>query len=165
VPGFVELRSKSNGDWTEATGCATEGAICTYAPVPNRCGVPQVLPAYGLQDSRNEHRNPKTKASPNTMCPQITPGEDHGSGHFYLAKTRTFLLCVDIAASGIRQLFTPWPGVCGICGIVEPLNLKIFVSFIGVWCSGYPQYPHPTSADLFFDHRSSILIFAQSYEL
>src|SRR4029077_20186749 len=95
VPGFVELRSKSNGDWTEATGCATEGAICTYAPVPNRCGIPQVLPAYGLQDSRNEHRNPKTKANPNTMCPQITPGEDHGSGHFYLAKTRTFLLCVD----------------------------------------------------------------------
>jgi len=24
-----------------------------------------------------------------------TLGEDHGSGHFYLAKNRTFLLCVD----------------------------------------------------------------------
>jgi cytochrome c oxidase cbb3-type subunit 3 len=29
------------------------------------------------------------------MCLQITLGENHGSGHFYLAKTRTFLLCVD----------------------------------------------------------------------
>jgi hypothetical protein len=30
------------------------------------------------------------------MYLQITLGEDHGSGHFYLAKTRTFLLCVDM---------------------------------------------------------------------
>jgi len=29
------------------------------------------------------------------MCLKITPGEDNGSGHSYLAKTRTFLLCVD----------------------------------------------------------------------
>jgi hypothetical protein len=29
------------------------------------------------------------------MCPQIILGENLGSGHFYLAKTRTFLLCVD----------------------------------------------------------------------
>jgi hypothetical protein len=29
------------------------------------------------------------------MCLQTTPGEDYGSGHFYLAKNRTFLLCVD----------------------------------------------------------------------
>jgi hypothetical protein len=29
------------------------------------------------------------------MCLQSTLGEDHGSGHFYLAKNRTFLLCVD----------------------------------------------------------------------
>jgi hypothetical protein len=54
------------------------------------------LSAYGLQDLPNEHRNPKTKANPNTMCLQITLGENRGSGHFYLAKTRTFLLCVDI---------------------------------------------------------------------
>jgi len=29
------------------------------------------------------------------MCLQITLGEDLGSGHFYLAENRTFLLCVD----------------------------------------------------------------------
>ncbi len=29
------------------------------------------------------------------MYLQTTLGEDHGRGHFYLAKTRTFLLCVD----------------------------------------------------------------------
>src|SRR2546430_8821294 len=95
VQGFVELRWRSNGGWTEATGCVTADAICTCAPVQNRCGVPQVLPAYGLPDLWNEHRNPKTKSNPNTMCLQITLGEDLGSGHFYLAENRTFLLCVD----------------------------------------------------------------------
>ncbi len=45
-------------------------------------------------------RNPKTKANPNTMCLQSTLGEDHGSGHFYLAKNRTFLLCVDTKRYG-----------------------------------------------------------------
>jgi hypothetical protein len=29
------------------------------------------------------------------MCLPITPGGNHGPGHFYLAKNRTFLLCVD----------------------------------------------------------------------
>jgi hypothetical protein len=29
------------------------------------------------------------------MCLQSTLGGDHGSGHFYLAENRTFLLCVD----------------------------------------------------------------------
>src|SRR6202521_4520942 len=79
----------------EATGCATAGAICTCAPAQNPRERPQVLPPYGLQDLRNNHQDPKTKSHPNTMCLQITLGENHGSGHFYLAKTRTFLLCVD----------------------------------------------------------------------
>src|ERR1700732_3708573 len=79
----------------EATGCAIEGAICTCAPAQNPRERPQVLAAYGLQDLRNNHQDPKTKSHPNTMCLQITLGENHGSGHFYLAKTRTFLLCVD----------------------------------------------------------------------
>jgi hypothetical protein len=30
------------------------------------------------------------------MCLQSTLGGDLGSGHFYLAENRTFLLCVDI---------------------------------------------------------------------
>ena len=104
----VELRSRSNGVWMEATGCATEGATCTCAPVPNRRGVPQVLPAYGLQDLRNEHRNPKTKANPNTMCLQSTLGGDLGSGHFYLAKNRTFLLCVDTKRDTKREKPPVW---------------------------------------------------------
>src|ERR1700693_2680322 len=77
----------------EATGCATAGAICTCAPAQNRREGPQVLAAYGLQDLRNNHPDPKTKSNPNTMYLQITLGENHGSGHFYLAKTGTFLLC------------------------------------------------------------------------
>jgi hypothetical protein len=64
-----------------------------HCPAP--CDRPQVLPAYSLQDLRNEHRDPKTKSNPNTMCPLITPGGNRGTGHFYLAKNRTFLLCVD----------------------------------------------------------------------
>ncbi|HEY2118960.1 MAG TPA: hypothetical protein VGH37_07235, partial [Candidatus Acidoferrum sp.] len=43
----------------------------------------------------SEHQEPKTKSNPNTMCLQITLGENHGTGHFYLAENRTFLLCVD----------------------------------------------------------------------
>src|SRR5208337_733210 len=95
VRDFVERRWRSNGGWMEATGCATGAAICTCGTAPKRCGRPQVLAAYGLQDLRNKHRNPKTKSNPNTMCLPNTLGEDLGSGHFYLAKNRTFLLCVD----------------------------------------------------------------------
>ena len=50
-----------------------------------------------------EQRDPKTKSNPNTMYLQITLGEDHGSGHFYLAKTRTFLLCVDTMTRSTRS--------------------------------------------------------------
>jgi hypothetical protein len=54
-----------------------------------------VLPAYGLQDLRNRKPDPKPKANPNTMCQPSTLGENRGTGHFYFAKNRTFLLCVD----------------------------------------------------------------------
>ena len=77
------------------TGYASAAATCACAIAPHPCGRAQVLPAYGLQDSRNEHQHPKTKSNPNTMCPRITPGGNRGTGHFYLAKNRTFLLCVD----------------------------------------------------------------------
>src|SRR5579863_2175412 len=80
----------------EAIGCASMAAICACGLVRNRRGRPQVLPAYGLQDLWSKPRSPKTKSNPNTMCLPSTLGEDLGSGHFYLAKTRTFLLCVDI---------------------------------------------------------------------
>src|ERR1700688_1519021 len=76
------------------TGCAFAAVTCLCSPARTRCD-PQVLPAYGLQDSRTKDQNSQTKSNPNTMCLPGTLGEDHGSGHFYLAKTRTFLLCVD----------------------------------------------------------------------
>src|ERR1700687_805244 len=88
-------RWKSNDDWMARTGYASAAAICACAIAQHPCDRPQVLPAYGLQDLRNEEQNQKTKSNPNTMCLQITLGGNHGTGHFYLAKNRTFLLCVD----------------------------------------------------------------------
>src|SRR5450432_4186846 len=76
------------------TGCASAAAISACATAQHPF-VPQVLPACGLQDSRNEEQNHYPKSSPNTMCPPLTLGGNHGPGHFYLAENRTFLLCVD----------------------------------------------------------------------
>jgi hypothetical protein len=59
----------------------------TCEPAQNPSNCPQVLPAYGLQDLWNEHQEPKTRSNPNTMYPQITLGENHGTGHFYFALT------------------------------------------------------------------------------
>ena len=76
--------------------------------------------------------------------PSITPGEDHGSGHSYLAKTRTFLLCVDRSYShlpgheamgtGLRPLF-------GICGKSGELNRDLTAAWGEAW-SPIPRY-HP----------------------
>ena len=38
------------------------------------------------------------------MCLQNTLGEDPGTGHFYLAENRTFLLCIDTLSNN----FNPW---------------------------------------------------------
>src|SRR5260370_12676096 len=61
VRGFVELRSRSNGGWTEAIGCATEAAICTCGPAQKRCGPPQVLSAHCLPGFRDKHPDTKTQ--------------------------------------------------------------------------------------------------------
>jgi hypothetical protein len=90
----VERKWKSNGGWMARTGCVSAAAICTCAPARTRCDR-QVLPAYGLQDLPIKEQSPPTESNLNTMCLPITLGENHGSGHFYLAQTRTFLLCVD----------------------------------------------------------------------
>jgi hypothetical protein len=42
-----------------------------------------------------ENRNPESESKPNTLPLPTTLGGNRGSGHFYLAKNRTFLLCVD----------------------------------------------------------------------
>ena len=77
-------------------------SACAIAQRP--CDRPQVLPAYGLQDLRNEEQNQKTKSNPNTMCLLSTPGGNRGTGHFYLAKNRTFLLCVDTCHARVSAL-------------------------------------------------------------
>src|SRR5260370_20532924 len=64
-----------------------------HCPAPLRpSATPSGLRPPGLAE---QTPRPKTKINPNTMCLQITPGGNHGTGHFYLAKNRTFLLCVD----------------------------------------------------------------------
>src|ERR1700757_1148375 len=88
-------RWKSNEDWMARTGYASAAAISGCAIAQHPCDHPQVLPAYGLQDLRHKDRHPTTKSNPNTMCLPVPLGEDLGSGHFYPAKNRTFLLCVD----------------------------------------------------------------------
>jgi hypothetical protein len=42
------------------------------------------------------------------MCLQSTLGEDHGSGHFYFAKNRTFLLCVDMTLADMTLVDVSW---------------------------------------------------------
>src|ERR1035438_2685623 len=105
---FAERRWKSNDDWTARTGYASAAAISACAIVQRPCDRPQVLSAYGLQDLRNEHRDPKTKANPNTMCLLSTPGGNRGTGHFYLAKNQTFLLCVDTLRGWLRGWLRRW---------------------------------------------------------
>src|ERR1700681_4057980 len=102
APVCGELARRSNVDWMARTGCASGAVTCRWWPAAPHRG-PQVLPAYGLQDSRTEEPNRKTKSNPNTMCLPITPGENHGGGHFYLAENRTFLLCVDTPRIALCQ--------------------------------------------------------------
>jgi hypothetical protein len=50
-----------------------------------------------------QNQNPKSQSIASRL--PITRGEKAGSGHFYLAQNRTFLLCVDIAAPHQRLSF------------------------------------------------------------
>src|SRR6266403_634587 len=76
------------------TGCAFAAVTCLGCPARTHRDR-QVLPAYGLQDLPIKTQNPSRGSKPNTMWLPITLGESLGRGHFYLAETRTFLLCVD----------------------------------------------------------------------
>src|SRR5450432_3988714 len=71
--GLRGRRWKSNGVWMVPTGCASAAAISACATAQHPF-VPQVLPAYGLQDSRNEEQNHYPQSNPNTMCPPLTLG-------------------------------------------------------------------------------------------
>src|ERR1700686_2248070 len=68
APGCEGRRWKSNGVWMVPTGCASAAAISACATGQHPF-VPQVLPAYGLQDPRNEEQNHYPKSNPNSMCP------------------------------------------------------------------------------------------------
>src|SRR5437870_2093959 len=87
-----------------ATGCASAAAICRWWPAPPRRHHRQVLPAYGLQVLPIENRNPEPESKPNTLLLPTTLGGNRGSGHFYLAKNRTFLLCVDRPLKPVLRL-------------------------------------------------------------
>src|SRR5438552_3754124 len=47
-------KDESSDDWMVRTGYASVAAISACAIAPHPCDRPQVLPAYGLQDSRNK---------------------------------------------------------------------------------------------------------------
>src|SRR6266702_3726204 len=84
------------GPWTVPTGCVFAAATCRYSLARRRRDL-QLLPAYGLQESQIKNPNPKPRSKPNASPLPITLGGNLGSGHFYLAENRTFLLCVDMA--------------------------------------------------------------------
>src|ERR1700730_13543283 len=99
------------------TGCAFAAVTCLCSPARTHRDR-QVLPAYGLQDLSIKTQNPQRGSKPNTMWLPITLGESLGGGHFYLAETRTFLLCVDtnLPARPARQqgkLVPEWRGSVG----------------------------------------------------
>src|SRR6266478_8116108 len=96
------------------TGCAFAAVTCLCCPARTHRDR-QVLPAYGLQDLPIKTQNPSRGSKPNTMWMPITLGESLGRGHFYLAETRTFLLCVDTnlparqTPAGIARFCWPTP--------------------------------------------------------
>src|SRR6266481_5705334 len=100
------------------TGCAFAAVTCLCCPARTHRDR-QVLPAYGLQDLPIKTQNPSRGSKPNTMWLPITLGESLGRGHFYLAETRTFLLCVDTnlpaehAPSGDHEVQLPGNGIAG----------------------------------------------------
>jgi hypothetical protein len=49
-----------------------------------------------------QNQNPKSQSIASRL--PITRGEKAGSGHFYLAQNRTFLLCVDMRIAERRDL-------------------------------------------------------------
>ena len=103
APDCGVQRWKSNDGWMALTGYASGNAICACGSARNRHLSSQVLPAYGLQDLRSEKSNLPRSSNPNTMCLPNTLGENLGGGRFYLAKKRTFLLCVDMSKTACCQ--------------------------------------------------------------
>src|SRR5579872_3945436 len=106
------------------TGCASAVVTCRCIPARRRRGR-QLLPAYGLQESPIQNQKCLRRSKPNTFPRPITPGGKIGSGHFYLAGNRTFLLCVDtgfinvklaklmVGPASRRHLTGFWPGRIG----------------------------------------------------
>ena len=76
------------------TGCVFVIITCPCIPAQRRRDR-QLLPACGLQEPPIQNPKHRARSKPNTSRLPITPGGNLGSGHFYLAENRTFLLCVD----------------------------------------------------------------------
>jgi len=66
VLGCVVLRRKTNEGSTARTDFVSAAGICRWWPVRGRRD-PQLLPAYGLQDSRIANQNPQQKQKPTTV--------------------------------------------------------------------------------------------------
>src|SRR5260370_40229550 len=94
APDYAGRAWRSKSAWMAVTGCASAAVICRCTPALRR-RARQLLPAYGLQESPIQNPKHQTRSKPNTSRLPITPGGNLGSGHFYLAENRTFLLCVD----------------------------------------------------------------------
>jgi len=95
--GLRGARSRSNGGWTEAIGCAYRGRYLHLRACQNRCGLPQhSFRPTASQDLRNKHQDPnKQNQTQIPMYLQTTLEKNHGSGHFYLAKNPDILLLRD----------------------------------------------------------------------
>src|SRR6267378_3965458 len=109
------------------TGCAFAAVTCLCCPARTHRDR-QVLPAYGLQDLPIKTQNPSRGSKPNTMWLPITLGESLGRGHFYLAETRTFLLCVDspdrVGSCGNHLLLHYKALATRQCFLVMPLDMS-----------------------------------------
>src|SRR5207244_10379033 len=112
APECAARLPKSNGGWTVPTGCVFAAATCRYSLARRRRDL-QLLPAYGLQELQIKNPKPKPRSKPNASPLPITLGGNLGSGHFYLAENRTFLLCVDSSvgpgSTQFRSLFWSLP--------------------------------------------------------
>jgi hypothetical protein len=87
----VEIERRLDGShWLRYRGRYLHLRPC---PEPERRSAsPSGLRPPGLAE---QTPRPQNKPKPQYHVPADHPWRDHGSGHFYLAKTRTFLLCVD----------------------------------------------------------------------
>jgi len=78
-------------------------ALSAPAPLPGRGAIGKSFRPTACRTCRSKDENLPTQSKPKYHVPAHHLGENHGSGHFYLAETRTFLLCVDTKTDCLRD--------------------------------------------------------------